>query len=92
MMTVRSVYRTDSAPLFGPRSPARDAVDRRAMAAAEGAGILAVNGLPETIPLEADKRKTGAASKGDGSGARPPRTQSADRSATAMPCRQHRQA
>ena len=40
----------DVSPLFGPASPARDAVDRAILEAAAGAGFMAVTGLPADVP------------------------------------------
>ena len=51
------IPRVDIAALFGPPSPAREAVDRAIMAAAEDIGFLTVAGLPPAIPHGAEVRR-----------------------------------
>jgi isopenicillin N synthase-like dioxygenase len=51
------IPRVDLLPLFGPPSPAREAVDRAIMAAAEDIGFLTIAGLPPEIPQGAEVRR-----------------------------------
>jgi isopenicillin N synthase-like dioxygenase len=51
------IPRIDVLPLFGPPSPAREAVDRAIMAAAEDIGFLSLTGLPQAIPHGAEVRR-----------------------------------
>ena len=51
------IPRVDILPLFGPPSPAREAVDRAIMAAAEDIGFLTIAGLPPEIPHGAEVRR-----------------------------------
>ena len=50
------VPRIDVAPLLGPASAARDAVDGAVLAAAAGTGFMVVRGLPAGPPLDAATR------------------------------------
>ncbi|MBI3710519.1 MAG: isopenicillin N synthase family oxygenase [Proteobacteria bacterium] len=47
----------DIASLFCAASAARDAADAAIMAAAAGAGFMSVTGLPETVPIDRDRRQ-----------------------------------
>ena len=51
------IPRVDIAALFGPPSPAREAVDRAIMAAAEDIGFLTVAGIPPESPHGAEVRR-----------------------------------
>ena len=51
------IPRVDLLPLFGPPSPAREAVDRAIMAAAEDIGFLTIAGLPPEIPHGPEVRR-----------------------------------
>jgi len=51
------IPKVDIAALFGPPSPAREAVDRAIMAAAEDIGFLTVAGIPPESPHGAEDRR-----------------------------------
>jgi isopenicillin N synthase-like dioxygenase len=49
----RMIPLIDSAPLFGPPGPARDAADAAILAAATGTGFMTIGNLPGQVPITA---------------------------------------